>query len=136
LSLSSPGGPGLTADYTLFGPIAVSGRLLGTFVMVARGAGVSVTLLRADAVRLYATGFVGEIRCVADPDAAACGNATTGASRAWQAGGGAEFAISADHRWTFGIEVGYWFAQNGPTLDTGEQESRVIVAGLLRRYFD
>lgn len=134
VSLSSPGGPGVTVDVGVLGPVALRARWSGLWGTVTRGAGLGVDLLRAQAVRSYAMGLVGEVRCIGDPDSPTCPN-SPGASFAWYAGGGLEFEITRPHRWTFGAEVGRWVSETGATLTFGEQPSRTVATALLRRYF-
>lgn len=133
-SLSSPGGPGATLDVAVIGPLALRGRWSGLWGTVTRGAGLGVDLLRAEVVRAYASGLVGEVRCIGDLDTPTCPN-SPGASFAWYAGGGLEFEIAHPHKWTFGLEVGRWFSQTGTTLTFREQASQTVATALLRRYF-
>src|SRR2546426_6726617 len=63
ITASTPGGPGLTLDIGIAGPLSAHGRMLGLlWGTVARGAGLGVDLLRSDMARVYGTALVGEIR--------------------------------------------------------------------------
>jgi len=80
-------------------------------------------------------GLWGELRCSGDADSNVCSN-SPGASQAWYAGGTAQFAVTADQRWVFGLEVGRWFTGvSDPLNRLGQQASRTMLAGVLKRFF-
>jgi len=136
IALSTPGGPGLVADLRFVGPVALRGRWYGlAWGTGGRGVGLGLDLLHSSVISVSAMGLWGELRCSGDADSNVCSN-SPGASQAWYAGGTAQFAVTADQRWVFGLEVGRWFTGvSDPLNRLGQQASRTMLAGVLKRFF-
>lgn len=136
ISLSTPGGPGITLDYRIWGPLELRGRWYGlAWGTGGRGLGVGLDLLHSSVMNVSAMGLWGEVRCSGDADTPICANGP-GASQAWYVGGTAQFAITEDHGWAFGLEAGRWFTGTSDPLNRyGQQVSRTMLAAVFKRLF-
>jgi hypothetical protein len=121
----------LLAEFRPLPPVVLRALALGIHGTTARGIGIGFSLGHSNA-RLYASGLVGEVRCIGDPDTPTCPN-SPGASFAWAGAVGLDFEVAEESAWTFGIEISRWTTSTGPTLDFQEQPSRTFAGAFLRR---